>query len=118
MVRGRSMRTIKATLSSGRTFEARSDETILAAATRAGIWLPSACCAGSCGSCKARIVTGEFIHNGSVGGLGRTHDPLSALLCRASALTDITIDVLELSEPPASEKPRSEEHTSELQSRV
>ncbi|MET4388440.1 CDP-4-dehydro-6-deoxyglucose reductase [Bradyrhizobium sp. F1.4.3] len=99
------MRTVKAKLSSGRTFEARSDETILAAATRAGIWLPSACRAGSCGSCKARIVTGEFVHNGSIGGLGRTHDPLAALLCRASALTDITIDVLELSEPPASEKP-------------
>jgi NAD(P)H-flavin reductase len=27
------------------------------------------------------------------------------LLCRASALTDVTIDVLELAEPPASEKP-------------
>ncbi|MGY3484657.1 CDP-4-dehydro-6-deoxyglucose reductase [Bradyrhizobium sp. USDA 4011] len=100
------MRTVKATLSSGRTFEARSDETILAAAMRAGIWLPSACGAGSCGSCKAKIVTGEFIHNGTVGGLGRSHDPLSALLCRASALTDVTIDVIDLPEPPASERPR------------
>jgi NAD(P)H-flavin reductase/ferredoxin len=99
------MRIIKATLASGRTFEAISGETILTAATRAGVWLPSACRAGSCGSCKAKIVTGEFVHNGPVGGLGRTHDPSFALLCRARALTDVTIDILELSEPPASEKP-------------
>ena len=99
------MGTSKVRLSSGRTFEARSDETILAAASRAGIWLPSACCVGSCGSCKAKIVMGEFVHNGSVGGLDRTHDPFSALLCRASALTDIAVEVVELSEPPASEKP-------------
>jgi CDP-4-dehydro-6-deoxyglucose reductase len=99
------MRTIKATLASGTTFEAGSGETILAAATRAGVWLPSACRAGSCGSCKARIVTGEFVHNGPVGGLGRAHDAFSALLCRARALTDVTIDVLELSEPPTSEQP-------------
>jgi CDP-4-dehydro-6-deoxyglucose reductase len=99
------MRVITATLASGRTFEASSGETILAAATRAGIWLPSACRAGSCGSCKARIVTGEFVHNGPVGGLGRTHDSCFALLCRARALTDVTIDILELAAPPASERP-------------
>jgi CDP-4-dehydro-6-deoxyglucose reductase len=99
------MRIIKATFASGRTFEVSSDETILAAATRAGVWLPSACRAGSCGSCKAKIVTGEFVHNGSVGGLGRAHDPSFALLCRARALTDVSIDIHELSEPPASEKP-------------
>jgi CDP-4-dehydro-6-deoxyglucose reductase, E3 len=99
------MRTIKATLRSGTSFEARSDETILAAATRAGVWLPSACRAGSCGSCKAKVVTGEFFHTGPVGGLGRIEDPCSALLCRAYALTDITIDVLELAEPSAGERP-------------
>jgi CDP-4-dehydro-6-deoxyglucose reductase len=98
------MRIIKATLASGKAFEARSGETVLAAAARAGVWLPSACRAGSCGSCKAKIVTGEFVHNGPVGGLGRTHDPAFALLCRAHALTDVTIDILELSEPPASEQ--------------
>jgi CDP-4-dehydro-6-deoxyglucose reductase len=99
------MRTIKVTLASGTMFGAGSGETILAAATRAGLWLPSGCGAGSCGSCKAQIVKGEFIHIGPAGGLGRTHDPFAALLCRARALTDVTIDVLELSEPPASEKP-------------
>jgi CDP-4-dehydro-6-deoxyglucose reductase, E3 len=99
------MRTIKATLASGRTFKARSGETVLAAATRAGVWLPSACRAGSCGSCKAKIVAGEFVHIGPVGGLGRTRDPSFALLCRARALTDVTIDIVELSEPPASERP-------------
>jgi CDP-4-dehydro-6-deoxyglucose reductase, E3 len=99
------MRTIKATLSSGRTFEAGSGETLLAAAARSGIWLPSGCRAGSCGGCKARIIRGEFIHGGPTGGLGRAHDRQTALLCRARALTDVTIDTVELSEPPASEKP-------------
>jgi NAD(P)H-flavin reductase/ferredoxin len=98
------MRISTVTLSSGRTFEASADETILAAATRAGVWLPSACGAGSCGCCKARIAAGEFVHNGPIGGLGRAHDPFAALLCRAHALTDVTIDIIELSEPPATEK--------------
>ena len=97
--------TTRVTLASGRTFEARPDETILAAATRAGVWLPSACGVGSCGRCRTRIITGEFVHRGSTSSLGRTDDPAAALLCRASALTDITIDIAELSEPPARERP-------------
>jgi NAD(P)H-flavin reductase/ferredoxin len=99
------MRAVQATLPSGRTFEAKSDETILEAAKRAGVWLPSACCAGSCGSCRAEILKGEFIHRGSVGGLGRNPGAGTALLCRAHALTDVSINVIELSEPPPSEHP-------------
>ena len=44
------------TLASGTVFEAASDQTILEAASRAGIWLSSACRIGVCGSCRGNGV--------------------------------------------------------------
>jgi len=47
---------------SGRQFDCGDDETILAAALRAGITIPYGCKNGACGSCKGRIVTGQVEH--------------------------------------------------------
>ncbi len=44
-----------------RTFEQRPDETILEAATRAGVELPSSCTMGGCGACRCRAVSGEVV---------------------------------------------------------
>ncbi len=44
---------------SGHRFEARSGETVLEAALRAGRSLAFGCANGSCGECRARIVAGE-----------------------------------------------------------
>ena len=45
---------------SGHTFTVAGDETILDAALRQGIGLPYGCRNGACGSCKGKIVSGEF----------------------------------------------------------
>jgi ferredoxin-NADP reductase len=44
-----------------RTFEQRPGETILEAATRTGIELPSSCTMGGCGACRCRATSGEVI---------------------------------------------------------
>ncbi len=43
-------------------FEVARDETVLAAAIRAGVGLPYGCRDGACGSCKSRLTEGRVIH--------------------------------------------------------
>jgi CDP-4-dehydro-6-deoxyglucose reductase, E3 len=45
---------------SGREFTAEAGETILAAALRAGIGLPYGCKSGTCGTCKSKVVDGQW----------------------------------------------------------
>lgn len=47
---------------SGHQFEVGDDETVLAAAMRAGIGLAYGCRNGACGSCKGRIIEGRVRH--------------------------------------------------------
>jgi CDP-4-dehydro-6-deoxyglucose reductase len=47
---------------SGHQFECEADETVLAAAIRAGIGLPYGCKNGACGSCKGKVVGGSVEH--------------------------------------------------------
>ena len=47
---------------SGRSFEAESQETMLAAGIRQGIGLPYGCKEGACGSCKCRKISGTVKH--------------------------------------------------------
>ena len=49
-------------LPSGRSFEALSGETMLAAGIRAGIGLPYGCKDGACGSCKCKKLSGTVVH--------------------------------------------------------
>ncbi|GAA0667573.1 phenol 2-monooxygenase domain-containing protein [Streptomyces thermocarboxydovorans] len=54
------VRTHRVTLeNTGDTFEVCEGDRILAAARRAGIWLPFECGWGSCGTCKVTVVDGE-----------------------------------------------------------
>ena len=45
--------------STGASFKVARGERILAAARRAGIWLPFECGWGSCGTCKVALVDGQ-----------------------------------------------------------
>lgn len=45
---------------SGHQFEVRTGETLLDAALRQGLALPYGCRNGSCGSCKGRVLSGQF----------------------------------------------------------
>jgi CDP-4-dehydro-6-deoxyglucose reductase len=94
------------TLASGTVFEAASDETVLEAASRAGIWLPSACRVGACGSCRVTVSSGEYQHIGSTPALpAAERNGRTALLCRAHATSDLQIEIVELPGPPPSERP-------------
>ncbi|MDT8377175.1 MAG: 2Fe-2S iron-sulfur cluster-binding protein [Mariprofundaceae bacterium] len=41
-------------------FECAEDEHLIEAGARAGVYLPSRCRAGNCGTCHARCATGEY----------------------------------------------------------
>jgi CDP-4-dehydro-6-deoxyglucose reductase len=83
---------------SGRQFTAEPTENILDAAQRAGVGLPYGCKDGACGSCKARVISGELeqgwhaapalSHEEHVAGL--------ALLCCARARSDLVVEVREV----------------------
>lgn len=80
---------------SGRQFESRADQTLLAEALKAGITLPHGCKNGTCGSCKARVVRGSVRHG--------AHAPTAltaeeegrglALLCCAYAQSELCVEV-------------------------
>lgn len=83
---------------SGKTFLVREGESVLTAALRQGVMLPYSCKNGTCGSCKARIESGEVHYP--------FHPPLAlersdiaagdALLCQAEPLEDLVISVREI----------------------
>lgn len=87
-------------LPSGREFFVEGSDSILEAALRAGISLPYGCSDGSCGLCKARIVSGQSQPIGaSVSELSPQDQAQGqVLLCRHVALTDLVIEAT----PPAS----------------
>ena len=86
-------------LPSGHQFNCEPDETVLAAAIKAGIGLPYGCKNGACGSCKGKVVAGIVTH--------RAHQqralPLEeetaggALFCCATAHSDLVIEAREVS---------------------
>jgi ferredoxin-NAD(P)+ reductase (naphthalene dioxygenase ferredoxin-specific) len=76
-----------------RTIEALPEETILAAALRAGLAYPHGCQSGRCGSCKSRLLQGKVEM--------RAHSPFAleaperneglVLACRAVPTSDVTV---------------------------
>jgi CDP-4-dehydro-6-deoxyglucose reductase len=83
---------------SGRQFTTEPNENVLDAALRAGVGLPFGCKDGACGSCKAKVLSGELeqglhaapalSHEEHVAGL--------ALLCCAQARSDLVVEVREI----------------------
>lgn len=74
-------------------FDVKENETLLEAALRQGHSLPYGCRNGLCGSCKAKIVSGEIIYpNGSPEGLTAADKKQGyALLCQAKATSDLVL---------------------------
>ena len=83
---------------SGRQFPCEADETILAAALRAGVGLPYGCKNGACGSCKGKCISGQVVHG--------THQEKTlsaaeevaggALFCCATPQSDVVIEAREV----------------------
>ena len=75
-------------------FEIKDNETILEAALRQGHNLPYGCRNGACGSCKAKLISGEISYPGGVlpeAISEQKHLQGDVLLCQARALNDISI---------------------------
>jgi CDP-4-dehydro-6-deoxyglucose reductase, E3 len=86
---------------SGKCFTANAGETILEAALRHEIWLPHACRGGTCGTCRATVVSGAVCYEAGVPAWmrqGTAH--ADALLCCAKPSGDVTLDVAELAARP------------------
>ena len=83
---------------SGRRFEVAEDETVLAAALRAGIGLPYGCRNGACGSCRGRIVSGQVRHGPHQAKALSAEDEARghALFCSAHPESDLEIEVREV----------------------
>ena len=83
---------------SGKSFDVAADETVLAAARRAGLGLPYSCLSGNCGSCKGEVLSGD---------VGYPYNPPSALtaderaqgqalLCQAVPRSDLKLAIREV----------------------
>ncbi|MGB5105036.1 MAG: 2Fe-2S iron-sulfur cluster-binding protein [Steroidobacteraceae bacterium] len=86
----------------GQAFAADRDESILAAALRAGLNLPHSCKGGHCASCRARVLSGTVDYVGELPA-GITPDEARegyALLCQARAATDVQVETREVRPAP------------------
>lgn len=88
-------------LTCGTSFASEKGNTLLEAATSAGVILPHSCCTGRCGTCKAFLRAG--VTRPLQDELGLSADELAAgwiLTCVRSADSDISIDIEDLSRFP------------------
>lgn len=83
---------------SGHQFIVDDDETILDAALREGFALPYGCRNGACGACKGRVLSGQIDYGVHSPNALKAEEKAEgrALLCRAKALSDLTIESKEI----------------------
>lgn len=83
---------------SGNSFNVDEAETVLDAALRTGHIIPYSCRSGSCGSCKARILSGSIDYGAYAGNILTDTDRARgmALLCQAHPLQDLVIEAREV----------------------
>lgn len=83
------------------SFDAAPGQSLLDAALAASLNLPHSCKGGNCGSCRARLLTGEIYYpNGPPLGLSDAEVAEGfVLLCQARARTDVCIETLEIATP-------------------
>jgi ferredoxin-NADP reductase len=75
-----------------RAIECPENLTVLEAAKRAGLRLPSSCTKGMCGTCKSRIVSGTVAMNHAGGIRRREIDAGLALLCCSKPTSDLVVE--------------------------
>jgi toluene monooxygenase electron transfer component len=82
----------------GFEFEARGRESVLYAGLRAGVELPYECATGTCGTCKAKLISGR-LHDGWREAPGRKYvkpEQNEFLMCQCAAESDVTLQVAQL----------------------
>lgn len=92
------------TLTTGQSFDAGKDDTILDSASNNQIFLPYSCRSGRCSSCKCKLIAGSSIAIYPETGLTEKEKKDGWILsCVRRAETDITIDVGEVFSEPLPE---------------
>ncbi|HJU71605.1 MAG TPA: CDP-6-deoxy-delta-3,4-glucoseen reductase [Paucimonas sp.] len=83
---------------SGHQFSCEDDETVLAAAIRAGVGLPYGCKNGACGSCKGKVLSGTLTQGPHQQKALSTAEEESgaALFCCATPHSDLVIEAREV----------------------
>lgn len=82
---------------SGTRFLVEKQESVLQAAIRQGIGLPYGCRNGQCGDCRGKVISGQVGYSNQPEALSREEQKHGyALFCQAHPLSDIVIDVQEL----------------------
>lgn len=79
----------------GRILRVNEDRPVLEAALASGLNLPHSCKSGHCGSCRARLKSGEIRYPGDRRPLGLTEQEAQAgyvLLCQARPASDLTVE--------------------------
>ena len=77
---------------SGITVDCAPDETVLSAARKGGMRLPSSCRQGVCGTCKSKVASGTVDMKAAGGIRQREIDQGMALLCCSRPTSDLVID--------------------------
>ncbi|WP_218917964.1 2Fe-2S iron-sulfur cluster binding domain-containing protein [Kyrpidia tusciae] len=87
---------------SGHSFTVKGGETILAAARRAGIWLPFECGWGSCGTCKATLAEGQVrcLFPEAPALSERDRRRRRVILCQSVPESDVVLEARVLDGPP------------------
>ncbi|HWW71734.1 MAG TPA: CDP-6-deoxy-delta-3,4-glucoseen reductase [Duganella sp.] len=83
---------------SGHQFSCEDDETVLAAAIRAGVGLPYGCKNGACSSCRGKVLSGSVTHKAHQERALSKEDEAAgyALFCCATAHADLVIEAREV----------------------
>eukprot|EP01034_Spumella_vulgaris_P035324 gene35324-43551_t len=83
---------------SGHQFSCDEDETVLAAAMRAGVGLPYGCKNGACSSCKGQVVPGSATHKPHPARAPRPEEEAAgmSLFCCAMPHADLVIEAREV----------------------
>jgi CDP-4-dehydro-6-deoxyglucose reductase len=83
---------------SGHTFEVEAGQRLLSRGLKCGFSMPYSCQMGHCGTCRGRVLEGRIDFGGAhLAYLPQEHrDQGLALLCQATALSDVVLEVQEL----------------------
>ena len=83
---------------SGHQFSCEEDETVLAAAIRAGVGLPYGCKNGACSSCRGKVLSGSVTHKAhQERALSKADEAAGySLFCCATAHEDLVIEAREV----------------------
>jgi ferredoxin-NADP reductase len=76
----------------GQAFSCRSDQTLLQAASSAGLRLPYSCSSGACGTCKTKKLAGEVEMKHTGGIRQREIDQGWILPCCSKPLSDVSLE--------------------------